>query len=114
MVQEYLLLMGIIAIVLVTMTPFLKRSAQAIIKVMSDQIAAQNEAEHIPDRKKPHLQESFSVTRVRAGKEVTESVGVITYYRHDDEARTDSEVFTNLGFTGWMSRQPGSGSDDDE
>ena len=95
---EYVVLIGIVTAALVAMTPYLKRGVQGIVKVMADQIGAQNEADQSPDTNSGYLVNAFTAHRASTDKQLIERLNNKTYIYTDTSVKSDSSV-TNLGFT---------------
>ena len=96
---EYIILVSIVAAVVVVMSPSIKRSVQAVVKVTADQLAAQNQADQRADATSSYLVNAFTSTRVTSNKWVQEVPGGITDYIYGDETNSTANSLTNLGFT---------------
>ncbi|MFA5089042.1 MAG: hypothetical protein WC552_08450 [Candidatus Omnitrophota bacterium] len=94
---EYLTLIGLVTVVLITMTTPVKRGIQLMVKVVADQIGVQKDS----DQKKTddgYLKEAWTISRADIEKETKERIGSINYI-FDDTIKTDSVTISNLGFT---------------
>ena len=95
---EYVIVVGVIALVMFAMNPMIKRSAQGMIKSMADQIGTQENAEQDFSPTTSHLESSYSSTRAIIEKQRLEQPGGIITYVFNEETRIDSSTYTNLGF----------------
>lgn len=71
-ILEYIILVGIVAVILAAMQPLVKRGIQSIVKVTADQLGQQSNADQTVDEDKGYLLGTFSDRRGRSSKEVGE------------------------------------------
>lgn len=95
--SEYALVLGLVVMVIVAMTPLLKRGLQGLIKTVADEVGIQADAEQKFDES-GHLERAYSSTRSSTDKTLTESAGVLRY-TYDDTVRINGLTVSNLGFT---------------
>jgi len=93
---EYILIIGIVIVMLLTMLPIVTRVSQSMVKVVADQVGVQENADQAFDSS-GHLVSDYSSTRFNTDKTLEDNAGVTTY-RYDDITLKDSESFMNLGF----------------
>ena len=101
-ILEYVTLIGIITVVMVTITPYLKRSVQSVVKVTADQMGVQNAADQTDpkvDQKSSYIVEAFTSTKVSNDKQLREIPGGKTQYIYGDRTESISNSLQNLGFT---------------
>ncbi len=96
---EYAILTGIVATVLVAMSPPLRRSLQSLIRVTSDQLAMQNESDQSEIRNLVtgsflYLQETAS--DFNKNDHTIEAGSGVTKYTFDEGERTRQRGFTAL------------------
>ena len=94
---EYVSLVGIAVIVLITMSTFMRRGIQGMVRTVSDQIGDQQGAEQRFDDT-GHLINAVTVTRSTIDKQTRERVGVVNYI-FSDSTQTQTTTFLNAGFT---------------
>jgi len=97
MLVEYTIILTSIILILIAMNTFLKRGIQGMIKVATDQIGTQENAEQRFDES-GHMEAFYSTTRADTSKTVREFVGD-TNYIYSDIILTRKNTATNLGFT---------------
>ncbi len=97
-IMEYLILVGIVTAVIVSMSTSLKRSIQSYVKVTADQIGSQQDAEQQVELGKGYLEEAASSTDTSMSKTTSDVVGTISY-AYNDRTQITSNSLTNLGFT---------------
>ena len=95
--MEYTLVLGVIAVILFAMNPFLKRTTQGMIKFVADQVGNQKNSDQAFDNS-GHLENSYTRTSSFGLKQTRENVG-ITGYSYNDTTRTNTTTSLNLGFT---------------
>ena len=96
---EYALLFGVVAAIFIALTPLIRRTSQAMIKLTADQVGFQVNAEQIGGRT-GKLEEANILTGQRRSKNTRELGGGITKYSFDsDEVDISSNTISNLGFT---------------
>lgn len=91
------MLLGIVGIVLVALTPMVRRAAQGMVKVVADQVGSQQNAEQVGGTS-GYLKSSYSVGRVNQSKRIREWVGSTNYIYGGEGAETISTVETNMGY----------------
>ena len=96
-ILEYLSLVGLIVLVMVTMSTSVRRGIQGMVRTVADQLGSQKKSEQAFDET-GHLVSSVSISGATMGKQTVERTGTINYIFND---RTDSQTdtFLNLGFT---------------
>lgn len=95
--MEYTIVLGVIAAIMFTMGPMLKRGTQSLIKLVADQVGVQQNAEQKFDET-GHLQASYTSTRGSMDKQTQDFVGTISYV-FDDSTTAQTNALINLGFT---------------
>ena len=93
---EYTLLFGILAMLLIAMSPMVKRGVQGMVKTVADQLGNQQEADQ-EGGDKGYLVNSYTLSHSDTQKRVRES-GSRTTYEFSDQTTTRGNVLTNLGF----------------
>ena len=96
-ILEYTIVLGVIVIVMSAMGPMIKRGTQSLIKVVADQVGAQQNAEQKFDES-GHLEASYMSTRGSMDKQTLDTLGV-TGYIFNDLTTTQSNALMNLGYT---------------
>ena len=96
-ILEYSLLLGMVVVVLITMSPGVKRSIQSMVKLTADQIGTQQNAEQIVTPESGYLISSTALIQSISNKQVSETFGDITY-NLDDRTVTNETTGTSLGF----------------
>ena len=94
---EYSLLIGIVVAVLMAMAPMLRRSTQAMIKVVSDQVGDQVNSEQ-EGGDQGHLDSANTITRVDRQISTIDRLGTRRIDYDKDSTFTDSSVIVNQGF----------------
>lgn len=98
--MEYVLLMSMVALVLVAMTPMLRRGIQAIVKETADQLAPQNFAEQSVNDTAGWLVSSITVSNISSKKDSgTLFSQKAPYYQILDIRQVITNSVVNLGFT---------------
>jgi len=92
------LLIGVIATILVTMTPIIRRGVQAMVKLAADQVGHQEDAEQLGG-KFGQLVDINIETRSSSDKNTRERLGNTTYNYIMEETETTTSVILNQGFT---------------
>ncbi len=96
---EYTSVIGIIVVIILAVTPLIKRSIQAMIKTTADQIGNQEEAEQrTTDVRGGFLQSSDSITQVTSDVQTVEEFGVM-HHVYDETTKTDTLQKINQGYT---------------
>lgn len=98
---EYSILVALVVGALITMTPFMRRAIQGIIKVTADQIGSQKKSDQsfvFNEDGTGVLLDAYTATRASISKEREEFVGT-TNFIYDDSTFTFSNQHLNLGFT---------------
>ena len=98
-ILEYTLIVGIVAVVLVALTPYLKRSIQSVVKTTADQMGIQSQSEQVVSDRSTYLAESFSARRDTIDEEYIEVVNAAKMTIYDDTFETSANATTSLGFT---------------
>ncbi len=96
---EYTLLFGVIAAIFIALTPLIRRTSQAMIKLTTDQMGFQGEAEQIGG-KTGKLESAHILTKQTREKNTREFSGITKYTFVDDEVETSNNSISNLGFSG--------------
>lgn len=94
---EYTMILGILVLVMFGMGPMLQRGVQSLIKLVSDQVGVQENAEQKFDES-GHLESAYISTRSTTNKNIKDVLG-ITNYVFRDTVETTSNALINLGFT---------------
>ena len=95
---EYTLLFGVIVAIFIALTPLIRRSSQAMIKLVADQVSLQENAEQMGgDTGK--LVNSEILTSQRREKNTKEFAGIMNYTFVQDDLEVHSDSVSNLGFT---------------
>lgn len=95
---EYILLVGIVVVALISMTQAVKRGTQSIIKTAADELALQENADQKFDNRTGYLDSQNATIAEDKEKQVVDRVGVITYVQ-DETSFVNTESLTNMGFT---------------
>jgi Flp pilus assembly pilin Flp len=96
---EYTIIIGIVVMVLISMSTLIKRGLQAMIKTVADQIGNQANAEQtIGNFSKGFLESQYSSTRQTISKTTTDLVGEMGY-GYDSVIDMEINTVSNLGFT---------------
>lgn len=95
-IMEYMALLTVVIIVLITMSTYIRRGFQGFIRLAADQVGNQQNAEQKFDED-GHLRNSITLTQVIFNKERRERLGIVNYV-YDDWTRTDSFSYLNAGF----------------
>ncbi|MCR4337122.1 MAG: hypothetical protein NUV91_04875 [Candidatus Omnitrophica bacterium] len=96
---EYSLLFGIVVAVLISMSPFVQRMVQGMVKTVADQVGTQQDADQ-QDELRGHLVNSLARARVNQITQKIGSVGGATTYEYlADDVQTSSVQTVNLGFS---------------
>ena len=96
-VLEYIMLVGIIVVALISMTQAIKRGAQSIIKEGADQLAAQQNADQSFSNTTGYLDSQNTISADDRQKQIIERVGIINYVQ-DDATQMIMNSSTNMGF----------------
>ncbi len=95
---EYVTIVGIITMVFVTLTPNIKRSIQALVKMTADQIGEQKNADFVYDlKKRGYVIEAGTTISAKSNREVQEFIGA-TSYLPDESTTMKTNSITDLGF----------------
>ena len=95
---EYTLLFGVIVAIFIALTPLIRRSSQAMIKLVADQVSLQENAEQMGgDTGK--LVTSEILTNQRREKNTRQFAGIMNYTFVQDDLEVHSDSVSNLGFT---------------
>ena len=95
---EYIMVVGLAAVIFLTMGPLFKRAVQSIVKLTADQIAPQQNAEQRITPLSGYLVENYTNVGYAHSKNTIENIGIINY-AVDDYDVTISNSKVNLGFT---------------
>jgi len=95
---EYTMIIGVVVMVLTVMAPMMKRSIQAMVKVVADQVGNQQESDQEVDPMEGYLVFSNTTVQSRARKTESSFGGDITYTYGDRTAITTDQS-SELGFT---------------
>ena len=94
---EYTLLIGAVVALLIAMMPMLRRSSQAMVQVVADQVGVQSGAEQ-EKSDDGYFLGSNATTYSQTHRYTKERLGTTTYMP-DETIATDSKMMSNLGFT---------------
>ncbi len=95
---EYSIIVGLVAAILFTMGPFLRRGINSVVKLTADQIANQQDAEQRVTNRSGYLVDTRTAQQAITSKNTKEWLGDTNYYYNDaDVSQTTSLV--NLGFS---------------
>ena len=97
--REYAVLIGIISAALMSVSPFLKRSIQSVVKVTTDQMQPQNDADQLIDKSTGYLENAFITARGANTRQLKESKGGKAEYIFHEHSETISDTTTKLEFT---------------
>lgn len=93
---EYTLLLSIVTILLISMTPLVRRGVQGMVKGVADQVGLQQNADqHGGDR--GYLVSTGGTVTFNRIRNVRERLGDITYNFIIDETASQTEQFSDLG-----------------
>ncbi len=95
---EYTLLVGVVIGLLIAMAPMLRRGTQGMIKIVSDQVGFQANAEQIGGTM-GHLIETRTHTAIDRQRRTDEKFGNTTYQFLRDEVETQTSSFSNMGWS---------------
>ena len=95
---EYGLLLGIVVSVLIAVSPMVRRATQGMVKLVSDQIGNQVNAEQ-DGGSQGYLEDSYTLSQVDARKRTIEYLGETEFIFDGTQTKTISTATTNLGFT---------------
>lgn len=95
--MEYISLVGIVVIVLISMNVFIRRGIQGMVKVVADQVGNQQDADQKFDDT-GHLIGSNTWTSSASIKEERQEYDIMNYIFNDRVISTSTQV-ANLGFT---------------
>ena len=92
---EYVLVIGLVIIMLMTMLPIIARMSQSMMKIAADQVGNQQngEQEFGPSG---HLVSEYTSTRANTNKYLDHYADAVTY-RYDDRTGTTKDALMNLG-----------------
>ena len=96
-IMEYVSLITILAIVLITMSTYVRRGVQGFIKITADQLGNQLNSEQAFDDK-GYLMNAITLSRSVFDKRRDEQLGVFNYV-YGDSARSRTFTALNAGFT---------------
>ncbi len=92
---EYVLVLGLVIVMLITMLPVLNRMSQSMIKVVADQVGNQANGDQ-EFGESGRLVHQYDTTRTNTNKFLEHQADVITH-RYDDTISRESESLMNLG-----------------
>ena len=94
---EYTLLIGVFVVVLVAMTPMVRRVIQSMVKLVADQVGNQVNAEqHLGQS--GYLVSSYSDIKADTRTRTKETSGIVEYI-YNDIIYTGVQASTNLGYS---------------
>ena len=93
---EYTMLFGIVASLLIAMTPLLRQGIQGMVKGVADQVGLQQNADQ-QGGSGGYLVNYLAETSINQEKNVGERLGAVTYNFITDETSTKSETFSLIG-----------------
>ena len=94
---EYTIVISIVLLIVLAMTPMLKRALQGLVTTVADQVGLQNESDQKFDES-GHLEQSYTSTRANLSEETRDRVGVVNYV-FQDLTSTSTRSMVNLGYT---------------
>ena len=94
---EYVTVLGLVVVVMVTMTTFVRLGVQGMVKSVADQVGVQKNSDQAFDES-GHLVSSYAASRTGIDKQTKDFSGVITY-TYGDVTSTQTNALINLGFT---------------
>lgn len=95
-VLEYTIIMGIISLVIITMSTMIKRFAQGTVKMVSDQIGNQVNSDQVFDKKRGYMNRSYSVSQSNMDSLLVEEKGERKKF-YNDVTKTKTNTFSDLG-----------------
>jgi len=95
-ILEYVIVLGIVIIILFTMTPLIRRGTQSMIKLVADQIGDQEAAEQQFDQS-GHLKASYAMTRVSSNRNIQDRFDETAFFT-EQSILTEGNTLLNLGF----------------
>jgi len=96
--MEYTLLLGVIMIILFTMSPLVKRGSQGMIKFVADQVGNQQASDQSFEEEGGYLVNALTNSSAQMRTETIENVG-ITGYDYNDSTTTSSSQYLDMGFS---------------
>ena len=96
---EYTLIVGVVSLVFVAMGPSMRRGIQSIVKVTSDGLAVQNQADQVYDPNAGYLVESFSSAKLNSDTAFRELPGGITRRIYNENSERYENALINEGLT---------------
>lgn len=103
---EYTLLLGVMISLLIAMTPMVRRAGEGMVKVVSDHVGVQANAEAIGGDY-GHLESAHTYTDIESSKNIKERLGTTQYGYDDDTTFTSSTMIMNQGYTPTEYSEPG-------
>ncbi|MEW5894927.1 MAG: hypothetical protein AB1650_04105 [Candidatus Omnitrophota bacterium] len=95
---EYVLMITVVTAIMIAMSTMLKRGVQGMVKVVSDQVGFQVNAEQ-QGGTSGYLVEMTTRFERDQGTRVRDRAGNITYDYVKDETKIDTVVLANAGYT---------------
>jgi hypothetical protein len=95
---EYTMIIGVIMVVLTVMAPMMKRSIQAMVKVVADQVGVQNESDQEVNIMDGYLNFSHTVVQAQTSKTERGYSENITYI-YDDRTDASTVQASEMGYT---------------
>ena len=96
---EYVLIVGAVSLIFVAMGPSMRRGIQSIVKVTSDELAVQNQADQTYDPNAGYLVESFSSTKLNSDTSFIEFPGGSTRRVFNENSERFGNALISEGFT---------------
>ena len=94
---EYVTLLGLVVVVLVTMTTYVRRGVQGMVKAVADQVGVQKNSDQTFDET-GHLISSYAASSASIDKQTKDFLGVTTY-TYGDVTSAQTNVLINQGVT---------------
>jgi uncharacterized protein (UPF0333 family) len=96
---EYTVVVGLVLLILVTMSPLMKRTIQGMVKGVADQIGNQKDSDQDFNSERGGVMENSYTTMRSQMIEDTRQVNSTTIYGYDSTMDTAMNSATNLGFS---------------
>lgn len=93
---EYTILLGVVIMIMLAMSPMLKRGSQGLVKTVADQIGNQQGADQAAEY--GYLKEMHTISASEQTKSRTEYLGAITT-GISEQVRTTTQQVSNQGFS---------------
>ena len=95
---EYVIVIGLVTAVFFAIAPLFKRGIQSVVRLASDQLAIQQNAEQKATSMSGYLVENYSASRTTNDKQTLQRPRSTNYVYGDSES-TYTNSLVNLGFT---------------